>query len=168
MVRDDLPFSKKGEDMCMDNTVKLKHQAQTSRLKEWSQQTSSAKKLSYQEKKWFYSLGGFDKYQPANLYKYLLQMDNADQQMIILMQELDKIHQRFDHVQQQERTKWYHASQFINTWLGFIIANTLLDPVKAVIFETIKAATPLFEVAANYFLNYTAKVSQAIRDSLGK
>lgn len=147
----------------MNSKRKSKHQAQTSRLKEESQQDSSASKLSYLEKRWFYSLGGFDQYQPAfHLYKHLKQMDSDDQQLIMQMQTLDQIHQRFEKLQQPEQTKWYHAAIFINTWFGFVLANTLLDPVKAVIFETIKAATPFLGEAAQDFLKLTAKVWKAV------
>lgn len=56
----------------------------------------------------------------------------------------------------------------IDSWAGFIIANTLLDPVKPLILETTKAAIPIIGTAAQNFLNYTAKIIMALRDSLGK
>ena len=128
-----------------------------------SQRIPSLPKLSYLELKWFYSLG-----RPEEQDKFLLHLNDTNQQMVLLMQKLDKIVQKLDHNQQPKQAKFYHASVFLNTWFGFIIANTLLDPIKPVILETIKTAIPKIGIAANTILNYTASLSKAIRDSLGK
>lgn len=128
-----------------------------------SQRIPSLQKLSYLELKWFYSLG-----RPEEQDKFLLHLNDTNQQMVLLMQKLDKIVQKLDHNQQPKQAKFYHASVFLNTWFGFIIANTLLDPIKPVILETIKTAIPKIGTAANIILNYTAMVLQAVRDSLGK
>lgn len=128
-----------------------------------SQRIPSLPKLSYLELKWFYSLG-----RPEEQDKFLLHLNDTNQQMVLLMQKLDKIVQKLDHNQQPKQAKFYHASVFLNTWFGFIIANTLLDPIKPVILETIKTAIPKIGTAANIILNYTASLSKAIRDSLGK
>lgn len=133
------------------------------RLEELSQRTSSTKKLSYLELKWFYSFG-----KPEDQYKLLLQLDDTNQQMLMLMQRLDEIEQKLDHLQQPTKAKWYHASTSLNTWIGFVVANTLLDPIKPVLLETIKTAIPTIGTAAEKLLNYTASLAKAIRDSLGK
>lgn len=133
------------------------------RKEKLSQRKPAISKLSYLELRWFYARGN-----PADQYKFLLHLDDTSQQLFLFMQKLDKIVQKLDHNQQPKQAKFYHASVFLNTWFGFIIANTLLDPIKPVILETIKTAIPKIGTAANIILNYTASLSKAIRDSLGK
>ena len=133
------------------------------RKEKLSQRKPAISKLSYLELRWFYARGN-----PADQYKFLLHLDDTSQQLFLFMQKLDQIEQRLEHCKQPTSAKFYHAQIVLNTWVGFIFANTLLDPIKPILLETIKTAIPTIGIAAEKLLNYTASLTKAARDSLGK
>lgn len=68
------------------------------------------------------------------------------------------------------KKRWYHLEVSINTYLGVLLINAVLDQVKPLVWillvEIIKAATPHIGITAYQLLNHTVKVWKAVRDGL--